>query len=978
MARKKSKKTSEIKVRDLVKKMKSVQKEHTYQLASILREVEGRTGRPLPSNAESLEQLQQKVQDHRAERARLQAEIAALRGDCTTAQALVEGLFVQIEAWRSRAARLVEDIETRLQLSAARTVKLEGQHRDLIGELGDAAAHAIPGPLERGGPIEERFVEALDAKTRRSIRKLDVSDFVGVGDKANAARDWKLAASCYAAALQRDPSLAAIWVQFGHALKEDGLPGLAEIAYHRATSQAPGSVDGHVQLGHFLLRVGQADAARAAFAKAAALDPSVAPLVAQAAQLAVAAEGQTVELQAALKSMVAEVTEVVASKRALRPASTATADSPQRPAGLVPAGSLNRSLGERYGEMLATALGSPMGQDIIWLGVIDWDFRIQRPQHLALNLALQGRRVFYVSVGFERADSDGRFRITRSPSLNVFEVKLRLRGSIPPNIYAGFDRDQVDDIRAALDEAIAVLAIRAPAVVVQYPSWYPIAVGVPGALVVHDCLDLVGGFNNVPPAMVELDHRLTREADVVVTSSAPLADRMGRDSVVVRNAAEIAHFAQAVRDEERAADAPPTIGYFGAIAEWFEIDWVLDCARARPDWRFQLIGNITGFDRSEKVIPDNVMFTGEVPYAELPAWLREFDVALIPFKLTELIQCTNPVKMYEYMAAGKPVVATAMPEVVAGSDLAYIASDPAGLEKEIARALAEDSPELRQRRRAWAAAHNWEDRAAAFADALDAATPRVSIVILTHNNWSFTNACLHSALGLSDYPDLEIIVVDNASTDETRSRLARIRDPRVKVVLNDGNIGFSAGNNTGLKAATGEYVVILNNDTFVTRGWVRDLIRPMMLDPEIALVGPVTNNIGNEQKLAIHYANMQEMAVTARTRVRRQLRSRYETTGLAFFCVALSRAALERVGYLDEAYGLGFFEDDDYCRRVEQAGMRMVIADDVFVHHHLSASFNSLGAERKREQMARNKAIYEERWGTWRPHVYRDEEGYGS
>jgi GT2 family glycosyltransferase len=172
-------------------------------------------------------------------------------------------------------------------------------------------------------------------------------------------------------------------------------------------------------------------------------------------------------------------------------------------------------------------------------------------------------------------------------------------------------------------------------------------------------------------------------------------------------------------------------------------------------------------------------------------------------------------------------------------------------------------------------------------------------------------------------------------------------------------------------------VVLLNNDTVVTRGWVRDLIRPMQLDPRVGLAGPLTNNIGNEQKVRLVYRNMQEMHPAARRFVRARLRRRLEVDNLAFFCVAIRREVIERIGLLDEAYGLGFFEDDDYCRRAKEAGYRLVIADDVFVHHHLSVSYDTLGSGAAAELMVRNRAIFEARWGPWQPHRYRDEPGFG-
>jgi GT2 family glycosyltransferase len=122
---------------------------------------------------------------------------------------------------------------------------------------------------------------------------------------------------------------------------------------------------------------------------------------------------------------------------------------------------------------------------------------------------------------------------------------------------------------------------------------------------------------------------------------------------------------------------------------------------------------------------------------------------------------------------------------------------------------------------------------------------------------------------------------------------------------------------------------------------------------------------------------MEEMADASRAIVRLRPRQRFKTHCVAFFCVAMRRDVFEQIGFLDESYGLGFFEDDDYCKRVIEAGYEIQIVDDAFVHHHLSASFAQLGDKKKRELMERNKAIYEARWGPWKPHSFRDAPGFG-
>jgi GT2 family glycosyltransferase len=98
----------------------------------------------------------------------------------------------------------------------------------------------------------------------------------------------------------------------------------------------------------------------------------------------------------------------------------------------------------------------------------------------------------------------------------------------------------------------------------------------------------------------------------------------------------------------------------------------------------------------------------------------------------------------------------------------------------------------------------------------------------------------------------------------------------------------------------------------------------------------------------------------------------YPMRTLAFFCVMLPRAVFERVGPVDENFGRGFFEDDDYCRRIEQQDLTLACADDALVHHRLSASFAKVKNTERQELFERNKAYYESKWGPWQAHQYRD------
>ncbi|MGD9818409.1 MAG: glycosyltransferase family 2 protein, partial [Desulfomonilaceae bacterium] len=222
--------------------------------------------------------------------------------------------------------------------------------------------------------------------------------------------------------------------------------------------------------------------------------------------------------------------------------------------------------------------------------------------------------------------------------------------------------------------------------------------------------------------------------------------------------------------------------------------------------------------------------------------------------------------------------------------------------------------------------------------------------------------------------DWELIVVDNASIDGTDQYLEDFAQSRswVKVVINPENVGFSAGNNAGIRASDGEYIVLLNNDTYVTEGWLNKLIRPLRLNPDLGLVGPVTNAIGNEAQIPVFYDDTNEMAKVAKRYSREHDRQIFYCDNLAFFCVALRRNLFDEIGDLDEKFNIGFFEDDDYCMRVRQAGYRIGIAEDVFIHHRLSATLDTLGAIAKKKQFDRNLEIFEAKWGKWKPHSHRE------
>jgi GT2 family glycosyltransferase len=422
------------------------------------------------------------------------------------------------------------------------------------------------------------------------------------------------------------------------------------------------------------------------------------------------------------------------------------------------------------------------------------------------------------------------------------------------------------------------------------------------------------------------------------------------------------------------------IGYYGAIAEWFDLDHGSDAVAKQTPRVLCFVGRCRLCQCQGKTrlnLRPNVTFvTGEVPYCKLPYYLYGFDVCLLPFKIVPLTLATNPVKVYEYLSAGKPIVSVSLPEIVQFDGLVYVAADQTQFLDAVDKVLAQpESKELIQRRQDFAKRQTWKHRTQTLIQCVESKSsdPKVSLIIVTYNNLDLTRECLASIDAHSQYDNLEVIVVDNASTDGSPAFLERWAsvDSRRMLILNSENRGFAAANNQGLNLADGDFLVILNNDTYVTPGWVRTLMGHLRRDNNIGMVGPVTNNIGNEAKIDISYGDMNEMLVVSAAYTRRHIGKTYPLRTTAFFCAMMSRETFDQVGLLDEAFGRGFFEDDDYCRRIEKTGRRVVCAEDVFIHHYLSASFDQINQKDRRELFEENKKIYEGKWGEWLPHGYR-------
>jgi O-antigen biosynthesis protein len=247
---------------------------------------------------------------------------------------------------------------------------------------------------------------------------------------------------------------------------------------------------------------------------------------------------------------------------------------------------------------------------------------------------------------------------------------------------------------------------------------------------------------------------------------------------------------------------------------------------------------------------------------------------------------------------------------------------------------------------------------------------KVSIIIPTINNLEYLRLCLNSIWRYTNHGNYSVILVDNGSQGEVIEHLLMLeqQEPRLKVIINNRNLGFAKACNIGIKYANdSHYYVLLNNDTIVTPMWMSKLLAHME-DSSIHLVGPVTNSTGNEAQIVTQYDDINSLEKFSEAYCSAHARQTFEIHMLAMFCIMFRKSLIEGIGFLDERFELGLFEDDDYSMRVRVAGGGIVCAEDVFIHHWGSATMNQLSDKHYDALFRKNRQLFEKKWGIkWIP-----------
>lgn len=370
--------------------------------------------------------------------------------------------------------------------------------------------------------------------------------------------------------------------------------------------------------------------------------------------------------------------------------------------------------------------------DFIFLNILGWNDLTQRPHHFATGLAKRGYRVFWVDVKLIPVERFSGATSPRELSDNVFEIQIP--GFAGDIYHFSWNTPVLELMAGALGQLRTTSGIGQAVQLVNFPGWTPLAQRLRqqfGWPILYDCLDDQYAFSELyAQGLAAYEAELTQTCDVLVTSGHQLHQTKlihRKDAILIRNAADYGTFNAA--GSQRLLDhlPRPAIGYFGAFADWLELDWVAASARRFPAWAFVYIGR-EGFAREQTrerwraaTSAPNVHVLPQADLTTLASYLAQFDVCTMPFQDLPVTRSMHAVKIYEYLAAGKHILVPALPEMQEFSEqgllFTYTSSEQSFelLEKLASRP---PTPEQILTRTAFAARNDWSERLDRLIDAV--------------------------------------------------------------------------------------------------------------------------------------------------------------------------------------------------------------------------------------------------------------------
>jgi glycosyltransferase involved in cell wall biosynthesis len=314
-------------------------------------------------------------------------------------------------------------------------------------------------------------------------------------------------------------------------------------------------------------------------------------------------------------------------------------------------------------EMRSARSMTSVSSDLVCFSHLRWDFVFQRPNHLMSRFARTRRVVFVEEPVFEQGRNNATVDVV-SPMDGLFVLTPRLRTGLSDDVAMVVQRN-------ALEVALAELAVEPGVLWFYNPLALPLAAGMAAEVVVYDCMDELTGFHGAPLALAERETELFSRADLVFTGGRSLWEAKRKRHPRVHafpSSVDLEHFTRArtglLDPKPQASLGRPRIGFFGVVDERMDLVLLETMAEQRRDWEIVVVGPVVKISEASLPRASNLHWLGQRSYDELPAYLANWDVAMLPFALNDATRFISPTKTLEYLAGGKPVVATPIADVV--------------------------------------------------------------------------------------------------------------------------------------------------------------------------------------------------------------------------------------------------------------------------------------------------------------------------
>ena len=459
--------------------------------------------------------------------------------------------------------------------------------------------------------------------------------------------------------------------------------------------------------------------------------------------------------------------------------------------------------------------------------------------------------------------------------------------------------------------------------------------------------------------------KFVAKTDVVVGTAKILVERLvnlGRDDALYLPNAANEYIFDKYKTYTRPIDFPSqgkrTALYFGSLyGEWFSWEHVIAAAEHNININLNIL--LIGDNPGKKDLPSNVYFLGAKQIDDLPGYLAYSDVAILPFVPGKISDAVSPIKVFEYLFSGKPVVSTRLPEIQDYPGV-FIADDVNQFAKLCSTVSVTD--ELINNNDTFIAQNSWFYRLDQIVEKQKSENDQnISAVILIHNNKKIIGRCLETLILHGKNHLKEIIVVDNASSDGGAEYVERTF-PNVCVIKNPVN-GCSSGRNLGASVATGKYLVFFDSDQWFTSGSFFN--EALCLLESNADVGAVAWGAGWFDSARTDMGGMIADYCPNRAMNSDAMRHGYRTDiGYLATCgFFIPKVTYDATGGFDTFYDPTCFEDTDLSFKIKQLGLNIAYRDLTGIRHqpHQTTQANS-NSDKYNNLFNRNANYFKKKW----------------